>query len=76
MRERVLSAAAETFRTSASELSEFSTPADVAGWDSLAHLQFIVALEEAFGVTLAPADIIKIDSIGEAERIVREKLPA
>lgn len=76
VRERVLSAAAETFRTSASELSEFSTPADVAGWDSLAHLQFVVALEEAFGVTLAPADIIRIDSIGEAERIVRGKLPA
>jgi long-chain acyl-CoA synthetase len=76
LRERVLSAAAETFRTSASELSEFSTPADVAGWDSLAHLQFVVALEEAFGVRLDPADIIRIDSIGEAERIVRGKLPA
>jgi len=74
VRERVLLAAAETFRTPVCELSEFSTTADIAGWDSLAHLQFVVALEEAFGVRLDPSDIIRMDSIGEAERVVRAKL--
>lgn len=71
---KVLGAASAVFKSPVSELSERSNTADVAGWDSLAHLQFIVALEEAFGIRLDPSDIIRIDSIGEAERIVREKL--
>jgi long-chain acyl-CoA synthetase len=71
---KVLSAASAVFKSPVSELSARSTTADVAGWDSLAHLQFIVALEEAFEIRLDPSDIIRIESIGEAERIVREKL--
>jgi long-chain acyl-CoA synthetase len=71
---KVLGAASAVFKSPVSELSERSTTADVAGWDSLAHLQFIVALEEAFEIRLDPSDIIRIESIGEAERIVREKL--
>ncbi|HBG47469.1 MAG TPA: hypothetical protein DDW94_10860 [Deltaproteobacteria bacterium] len=74
IREKVLGAAASTFKAPVHELSEYSTAADVAGWDSLAHLQFVVALEEAFDIRLESADIIRIESIGEAERIVGEKL--
>ena len=76
LKDRVLNAAASAFKVSATELSEYSTPADVAGWDSLAHLQFVVALEEAFNIRLEPSDIIRIESIGEAERTVGEKLSA
>ncbi|CAG1017307.1 hypothetical protein BURC_01950, partial [Burkholderiaceae bacterium] len=72
--EKVLGAASAVFKSPVKELSERSTTADVAGWDSLAHLQFVVALEEAFDIRLDPSDIIRIESIGEAERIVREKL--
>ncbi|MBZ0220870.1 MAG: AMP-binding protein [Candidatus Methylomirabilis sp.] len=74
LKSRVRSAAANTFKTSVEEISSSSTPAEIPEWDSLAHLQFVVALEEAFGIRLAPADIIRIQSIGDAERIVGEKL--
>ena len=74
LRGKVLCAAAAAFKADASELSMYSTPQDLAGWDSLAHLQFIVALEEAFRIRLEPADIVRISSIADAERIVREKL--
>ncbi len=74
LRAMVIGAAAASFKTDASELSSYSTPQEIAGWDSLAHLQFVVALEEAFQIRLEPADIVRIASISDAERIVGEKL--
>lgn len=74
LRGKVIGAAAASFKAEPSELSPHSTPADLPGWDSLAHLQFVVALEEAFKIRLAPTDIVRIESIGDAERIVGEKL--
>jgi len=71
---KIISAAAASFKTDPFAITAFSKPADIAGWDSLAHLQFVVALEEAFQIRLDPADIVRLDSIGEAERIVGEKL--
>lgn len=74
LRAKVIGAAAASFKTDASEITSYSRPQEIAGWDSLAHLQFIVALEEAFSIRLEPADIVRISSIADAERIVGEKL--
>jgi len=52
-----------------------STP----GWDSLAHLRLLMAVEEEFGVSFSPDEIPELDSvrrIGDAvERLQNEKAP-
>ena len=36
------------------------TSADVPGWDSMAHLNLIIAVEAAFGVRFATAEISRL----------------
>jgi acyl carrier protein len=40
-------------------------------WDSVAHLQLVVALEDEFGVRLSPADVIDLKSYPAAVAILR-----
>jgi long-chain acyl-CoA synthetase len=69
---RITSIAASCFKTSPQLLSSSSTQDNTPGWDSLGHLEFVVALESAFRIRLTPADIMKLTSLAVAERIVRD----
>jgi acyl carrier protein len=46
------------------QLSEATTADGVEGWDSLAHLNLIVALEKRFGVKFATAEISRLKNDG------------
>lgn len=73
---RVRAAAARVFRVPASSLSADSGQGSTPGWDSLAHLALVVDLEETFDLRLSAADIIRIATLRDAERIVRERTHA
>ena len=66
----VYAIASECFRLPVDALSAGSTPYNTEGWDSLAHLTFIVRLEESFGITLSAMEIIELGSLADAESIV------
>ncbi len=72
--QRIVELAARCFRMPAAQLDLDARQSTTAGWDSLAHLELIVALEQGFGIALGAADIIRIESLRDAERIVRERL--
>jgi acyl carrier protein len=40
-------------------------------WDSVAHLQLVVALEDAFGIRLDSADVVDLKSYYSAVTILR-----
>jgi len=40
-------------------------------WDSVAHLQLVVAIEDEFGVRLSPADVIELKSYSAAIEILQ-----
>ncbi len=67
---RLLAVAARTFSTNVSQLRLSSTPKEVLGWDSLAHLNFVAALEQEFQVTLTPRQIMRLTRIGAALDLV------
>jgi len=50
------------------------SPQNVEGWDSVQHLNLVLAIEQAMGIQFAPEDIEKMQSVGEIVEIVREKL--
>jgi len=43
----------------------------VSQWDSVAHLQLVVAIEDTFGIRLSPADVIELNSFASAITILR-----
>jgi acetyltransferase-like isoleucine patch superfamily enzyme len=45
-------------------------PADIPHWDSLGSLKLLLALEEAFGVSLAEEDLLSASSIARLDEIV------
>jgi long-chain acyl-CoA synthetase len=64
--ERLLQVAARCFKLPRERVSLASTPADVMGWDSLAHMELVVAIEEEFGVQLSARDIMALNRIDKA----------
>lgn len=73
---RVIGIAASVFKVERGHLSRDSTDKDTQGWDSLSHLEFILKLEENFGVKLGPRDIMNISRLGNAVDIIESKASA
>ncbi|HEX5078205.1 MAG TPA: AMP-binding protein [Geminicoccaceae bacterium] len=73
IRERVLAVAAGTFKTDLRSLSLESDAGNTAGWSSLAHVEFLLALEVEFELRLAPRDLMSIVSLGDAVRVIEAR---
>ncbi|MEP7251911.1 MAG: AMP-binding protein [Ginsengibacter sp.] len=69
----VVNIAAEAFQVPPSRISIRDTSDTIAGWDSLAHLSFITALEEKFNVRFNTAEVITLNSIQKAVNLLNEK---
>jgi len=53
------------------------TSADtVEGWDSLKQMNLVIALEEAFGVTIPDEDVAGLTSYPVIRAVLREQLAA
>ncbi len=55
--EKVLSLMAETFNVERELLNEYTSQKNLSAWDSLRHLNLIVALEDEFEVSFEPEQI-------------------
>ena len=49
---------------------------DVAQWDSLANVQFVVLVEQSFGVRFSTAEVGRFKDVGELLDIVQMKREA
>jgi acyl carrier protein len=73
---RVLAIAADVFQVPESSLSAASTPDTVESWDSLHHLELVLALEQEFGIQISPEEIEQLLSIELTAALMEEKLQA
>ncbi len=55
------------------EISDDTSPKTTTKWDSLAHINIVLALEAAFGVKFANSEIVLINSLGAARGILQKK---
>ena len=46
-------------------ITDSMSAVDIDGWDSMAHINLLIALEKRFGIRLAPADIAAIGLRGQ-----------
>ncbi len=63
--ERVAGIVADTLGLDHVVLTASTTAADVEGWDSLANVQIIVAIEKAFGIRFRTGEIAAIKNAGD-----------
>lgn len=58
------------------ELKPEMTANQVPGWDSLNHINIIVAIEKEFAVRFKGLEILKAKNIGDLQRLINSKVPA
>lgn len=51
-----------------------TTAADVAGWDSQAHIMLIMAAEQKFGVRFRTAEFEALHNVGDLVRLIAAKI--
>ncbi len=55
-------------------VGETTTASDVDGWDSLAHVSLIVAVEKAFGVRFTTKEVQALANVGDFIRLIERRL--
>jgi acyl carrier protein len=65
VRERVQAIFRDVFDDDDLVLSDGMTAAEVDGWDSLAHINLIIAIEQKLGVKFATAEISRLKEHGQ-----------
>jgi acyl carrier protein len=72
--QRVLELAADSFGEKAESMSEATSPDDFESWDSLAHLNLVMAIEDEFRIEIAPDSISDLRTLGDIISLVRSML--
>ncbi len=55
-------------------LKNETTSDDIEDWDSLTHMQLIVAIEQKYNIRFTTAEIKKATNVGEFIQIMEDKL--
>lgn len=66
--------AADVLRKSLDEVPASGTRDTVAGWDSMAHVNMVLALEQNFDIQFRPEEMLEMLSIELTAMLVEEKL--
>ena len=66
----------EFFDDDSLDLNDEMTFSDIRGWDSLAHVNLINALEAEFGVKFGIRELMKMKSVGAIRQVLTTKASA
>jgi acyl carrier protein len=74
--DQIRTMASDLFGVPAERISASSSPETLEKWDSVQHLNLVLALEEKFGLQLSPEEVEQMKSIGDIAALVESKLRA
>jgi len=73
MFERVRGIAADVLQVDQASVTAESSPQSIDSWDSVQHLNLVLALEEQFGVQFEPDEMDGMKSIGAIAHLLSGK---
>ena len=68
MNEKLLQILADTLGLDVSTLGETTSMENTAAWDSVAHLNLVLSLEQAFGQRFSPDEFMQMQSVAAIQR--------
>lgn len=72
MKERVFRVVSQVMGVTIGEVNEESSPDTLEAWDSLKHMNLVLALEEEFGLQFTDEQIMEMLSVGLIIEIIKE----
>ena len=54
-------------------ITDLTTANDIDGWDSLAHIRLIVAIEKYFEISFSASEISELKNVGEMVSLILKK---
>lgn len=63
----------EVFKVDGARCEDNVKLKELRGWDSLAHMEFIVSLESEYGMVFTGDEIVTMATIGDVKRVVATK---
>jgi acyl carrier protein len=72
--EQVRGIASDILGVQAGTITAASSPETIESWDSMQHLNLVLAIEEKFGVQLAPEEIEQMKNVGLVAALVEKKV--
>lgn len=66
----------ETLRLEEWDLQDDTLASEVPGWDSLSHVNVILAVEQRFGIRFKGMEVLSLANIGQLQRLVQGKMAA
>ncbi len=64
----------EVFGDESITLDTQTTADDIDGWDSLSHINLIIAIEIAFGIEFTQQEIRSFNNVGDMQKCIEEKI--
>lgn len=64
---------ADLFKIKEDEINDESSMDNIANWDSLKHMNLIIAIEEQFEITLSADEIVEMTSFVKIKQILRNE---
>lgn len=71
--ERLTNVFREVFDDPALQIKDEYNASSITGWDSLAHINLIVGIEEEFGINFSTSEIAGFTCVGDVKRLVVER---
>lgn len=72
---RVLNVVSQVLGIPVDEITDDSSPENVEAWDSLKHMNLVLALEEEFGIRFSDERIVAMLSVRSIKDAVAELVP-
>lgn len=63
----------EVFDDQSIEVNDSTTSNDIEDWDSLEHINLIVAIEDEFGMKFKMSEVTGVKNVGETVDIILER---
>lgn len=71
--DRIRGVVADVFGVPSASLTDASSPDSIDGWDSLGHVNLVLALESEFTVSISPEEAIAMVSIARIQQLLAGK---
>jgi acyl carrier protein len=74
LREQMTETFRDVFGNPSLVVQDSTTADDVEGWDSLTHIDLIVALENRFRVKFTTGEVGKLANVGDLVNLIKSKI--